>query len=39
MGAIQVDPSRHNWKIIDWGVKNQIESKKKKLEKSIVMME
>ena len=23
-GSTQVDPSRHNWKIVDWDVMNQI---------------
>ena len=26
----QEDPSQHNWKIVDWYVKNQIKQKKKK---------
>ena len=26
-GSAQKDPSRHNWKIVDWGIKNQIKLK------------
>ena len=28
-GSAQKDPPRHNWKIVDWDVKNQIKHKKK----------
>ena len=27
-GSTQEDPSRHNWKIVDWDVKNQIKQTK-----------
>ena len=30
-GSTQEDPSRHNWKIVDWDVKNQIKQTKKSI--------
>ena len=28
LGSTREDPSRHNWKIVDWDVKNQIKQNK-----------